>query len=184
PVTLQPFFKEQIDLNQELVQRFPTMPLMSVIRFRDIYEDHERGVATMTSQDGTAGLIVDVSRTEYDIQFSFTYGSMLSLRFHLTELSDLDRKIWLDNLQNRVDDIAFLWGQSRWAKDYIICVPHKFYLSLLAFSPNKFEAAVRVTPQVAEKLFKWLHTFWDHKEDEPKDNSSADSSASNILSNW
>ncbi|MEM6282398.1 MAG: hypothetical protein AAF787_09425, partial [Chloroflexota bacterium] len=181
----QPFFKEQIDLNQELVQRFPTMPLMSVIRFRDIYEDHERGVATLTTQDGTAGLIVDVSKVEYDIQFSFTYGSMLSLRFHLTELSSLDRRTWLDNLQTRTEDIAFLWGQSRWTKDYIICVPHRFYLSLLAFSPNNFEAAVRVTPQARDKLLSWLRKFWDYAEKpEVKDSSSTGNTTGSILDSW
>jgi hypothetical protein len=160
PLTLQPFFKEHIDLNQELVQRFPNMPLMTVIRFRDLYNDGERGVATMTSQDGSASLIVDVNNAGDDLQFAFSYGSMLSLRFHLNELSELDRRAWLDNMQSRQEEIVFLWGESRWARDYIICVPHRYYISLLAFSRNNFEAAVRISPLTAAELFTWLKKFW------------------------
>jgi hypothetical protein len=149
PLTLQPFFKDQIDLNSELVRRFPNMPLMSVFRKRELYNNGERQVATLTAQDGAASLIVDISRATFEIQFSFMYGSMLALRFHLDELSDLDRRTWLDNMQTRFDETVFLWGQSRWEKDYIICVPHSYYISILAFSPNHFEAAVRITLQPA-----------------------------------
>jgi hypothetical protein len=176
PLTLQPFFKENTDLNRELVRRFPNMPLMAVIRFRDLYTDGTRGVATLASQDGAASLIVDVSRDE--VQFSFLYGSMLSLRFQLNELSDLDRKTWLDNIETRYEDIIFLWGQSRWEKDYVICVPHQYYISLLAFSPNNFEAAVRLTPAASESLFAWLRGFWyadeDNDSNEDQDSPSKD----------
>lgn len=183
PLTLQPFFKEQIDLNKELVRRFPNMPLMSVARFRDLYKTGERGVATLASQDGSSSLIVDVSKQTNEIQFSFLYGSMLALRFRLDELSDLDRQTWLENIENRVDEIAFLWGQSRWAKDYVICVPHRYYMSLLAFSPNNFEAAVRITPAASDALFEWLGTLW--QPDEPDtDDSAGDGDASSILSGW
>lgn len=190
PLTLQPFFKDDSDLNKELVQRFPTMPLMSIVRFRDIYNNGERGVATLASSDGSATLIVDVTSKTSQIQFAFTFGSMLSLRFHLNELSDLDRRAWLDNMENRSDDIVFLWGQSRWAKDYVICVPSNYYISLLAFSARNFEAAVRLTPQVTGDLFQWLHDFWYPQDatmpTHPADgNSSSDSTSSpNILSEW
>jgi len=181
PLTLQPFFKEQIDLNQELVKRFPSMPLMSVIRFRDLYRDGERGVATLATQDGSNSLIVDVSSVTHEVQFSFTYGSMLSLRFHLNELSDLDRRAWLENMETRVEDIVFLWGQSRWAKDYVICVPHRYYISLLAFSPNNFEAAVRIAPAAGDDLFKWLRQFW---YPQPSNTDDAEASSGAILSDW
>jgi hypothetical protein len=179
PLTLQPFFKEQIDLNAELVKRFPSMPLMSVIRFRDLYRNGEHGVATLATQDGSNSLIVDVSTVTHEMQFSFTYGSMLSLRFHLNELSDLDRRAWLENIETRVENIVFLWGQSRWAKDYVICVPHRYYISLLAFSPNNFEAAVRMTPEASKKLFDWLNAFWY-----PTATDESSDSSGSILSGW
>lgn len=160
PMTLLPFFQEQIDLDQELVRRFPNMPLMSNIKFRDMYGDGRRGVATLFSQDGGAHLIVDISSQNTEMQFAFTLGSMLSLRFHLEELSDLDRRGWLSNMETRVDDIVFLWGQSRWEKDYVICVPNTYYVSLLAFSATHFEAAVRIAPSVSRELFAWMHEFW------------------------
>lgn len=182
PLTLQPFFKDQINLNQELVRRFPNMPLMSNVRFRDLYRNGERGVATLSSQDGAASLIVDVSNRTSEMQFAFMYGSMLSLRFELNELSDLDRRAWLDNMDNRQEDVVFLWGQSRWAKDYIICVPHRYYLSLLAFSQNNFEAAVRMTPALSEELFGWLRSFW--YPDMPDQPDSGETSSTDILKSW
>lgn len=182
PLTLQPFFREQIDLNKELVRRFPNMPLMSVARFRDLYKTGERGVATLSSQDGASSLIIDVSRQPNEIQFSFMYGSMMALRFRLDELSDLDRQVWLENIQNRVDEIVFLWGQSRWAKDYIICVPHRYYISLLAFSPNNFEAAVRITPAASASLVEWLQAFWFPEPTE--DDDSPPDEGPSILSGW
>ena len=183
PLTLQPFFKEQIDLNKELVMRFPNMPLMSVIRFRDLYGNGERVVATLSSQDGSASLLIDADRTE--IQVTFMMGSMLALRFRLDELSDLDRRTWLQNMETRVDDIVFLWGQSRWDKDYIICVPHPYYISLLAFSPNNFEAAVRISPAASEKLFGWLHKFWYPNDPDPNiTRDKPDDNKPSILSNW
>lgn len=172
PLTLQPFFREQIDLNEELVSRFPNMPLMSVIRFRDLYGNGERGVATLSSQDGSASLIVDISKKNAEMQFAFTYGSMLSMRFQMNELSELDRQAWLQNMETRVNEIVFLWGQSRWAKDYVICVPHPYYVSLLAFSPNNFEAAVRIAPATVSSLLAWLQRFWYGKvkpKEPPKD---------------
>ena len=160
PTTLQPFFQEQVDLDQELVRRFPNMPLMSTIKFRDLYGDGRHGVATLASQDGAAHLVVDINSENAEIQFSFILGSMLSMRFHLVELSDLDRRAWLNNMETRVDDIVFLWGQSRWEKDYVICVPNHYYVNLLAFSAMNFEAAVRMSPTASKSLFEWMHAFW------------------------
>lgn len=183
PLTLQPFFRENIDLNRELVRRFPNMPLMSTIKFRDLYGDGERGVATLSSQDGAASLIVDISKGSPQMQFAFMYGSMLSLRFDLIELSELDRRAWLENMETRIDDIVFLWGQSRWDKDYVICVPHTFYISLLAFSPNNFEAAVRITPSLSKTLFEWMHKFW-YPDENTLDGADPEDSGSDIFSSW
>jgi hypothetical protein len=183
PLTLQPFFKEQIDLNRELVQRFPNMPLMSTVKFRDLYGDGDRGVATLMSQDGAASLIVDIGANHSNMQFSFMFGSMLSLRFHLSELSELDRSAWLDNMQTRIDDIVFLWGQSRWEKDYVICVPHTYYISMLAFSPNNFEAAVRITPSLSAELFGWMRKFW-YPDDSSETKKTDNESGKDIFSSW
>ncbi len=186
PLTLQPFFREDSDLEAELLQRFPSMPLMSHVRFRDVYYNGERGIATLSAQDGSSTVLIDVSKTTNEIQFAFIYGSMLSLRFLLDELSDLDRQAWMSNMQNNTEDVVFLWGQSRWAKDYVICVPHKYYISLLAFSPHHFEAAVRVTPAIGSDLFDWLREFWFPDATKPTGDSNDDTpdSASSILSSW
>jgi hypothetical protein len=103
------------------------------------------------------------------------------LRFHLEELSDLDRRTWLGNMETHVDDIVFLWGQSRWEKDYVICVPNRYYVSLLAFSPMNFEAAVRMSPTVSKELFTWMHDFWYPGTRDEGDDEDAPSPEGNVF---
>ncbi|MFN8372858.1 MAG: hypothetical protein U0694_08270 [Anaerolineae bacterium] len=161
PWTLEQFFKGKIDLDKELVMRFPNMPLMSVITFRSLGSNTNRGVATLSTADGGATLVVDATATgDRTVQFSFTYGSMLTLRFKLDTLSELDRSRWLDLMRRKQSGLTFLWGQSRWENDYVICVSRKHYVSLLAFSKNQFEAAVRLTPNAMKQLVDWIEGFW------------------------
>jgi hypothetical protein len=161
PWTLEQFFKGKIDLDKELVMRFPNMPLMSVITFRSLGSNTHRGVATLSTADGGASLVVDATATgDRTLQFSFTYGSMLTLRFKLDTLSELDRSRWLDLMRRKQSGLTFLWGQARWEKDYVICVSRKHYTSLLAFSQNHFESAVRLTPNATKQLVDWIEGFW------------------------
>lgn len=169
PWTLEQFFKGKIDLDKELVARFPNMPLMTAVTFRDLGANTQRGVATLTSSDGAAMLVVDANAASKIVQFSYTYGSMVTLRFKLDNLSDMDRARWLDLIRRKQSGLTFLWGQSRWEQDYIICVSRKYYTSLLAFSKMGFESAVRIKPEVTKALIDWLEKFWksDHKNEEP-----------------
>lgn len=161
PWTLEQFFKGKIDLDKELVMRFPNMPLMSVISFRNLGSNTHRGVATLSTADGGATLVVDATATgTRTVLFSFTYGSMLTMRFKLDSLSELDRSRWLDLMRRKQSGLTFLWGQARWENDYIICVSRKHYTSLLAFSKNEFEAAVRLTPNAMKQLVDWIEGFW------------------------
>jgi hypothetical protein len=170
PWTLEQFFKGKIDLDKELMLRFPTMPLMSTISFRNLGSNTQRGVATLMKEDQSASLVVDASAMgSRTVQFSFTYGSMLTLRFKLDTLSDMDRARWVDLMRRKQSGLTFLWGQARWESDYLICVSRKYYTSLLAFSHNDFEAAVRLTPDVTKQLIEWLNGFWKQPpaEEEP-----------------
>lgn len=161
PWTLEQFFKGKIDLDKELVMRFPNMPLMSIINFRSLGSNTHRGVATLSTADGGATLVVDATATgDRTVQFSFTYGSMLTLRFKLDTLSELDRSRWLDLMRRKQSGLTFLWGQARWENDYVICVSRKHYTSLLAFSKNQFESAVRLTPAATKKLVDWIEGYW------------------------
>jgi len=94
------------------------------------------------------------------IQISFTFGSMITLRFGLSELSDTDRKRWLELMRRQQGGLAFLWGPRRWTSDYLICITRKYHSNLYAFSPNNFESAVRMTSDVTTKLLDWLDEFW------------------------
>ncbi|MFZ4825721.1 MAG: hypothetical protein ACOYLB_00055 [Phototrophicaceae bacterium] len=156
PPVLHSFFKKNPNaLNRELTRRYPTMPLLSAIHFHQ----EEQGLISITSQDGTASLFIDVN--DQHLQFTFTFRSMMSLKFNLRELSELDRTAWMENLLHRKDQPVFLWGASRWEKDYLIFVPQHYYTNLFAFSAMNFEAGVRIIPKVSEELVEYLKRVWE-----------------------
>lgn len=160
PWALEQFFNGEIDLDAELAQRFPNMPLMSVISFRSMGNKNQRGVATISAQDGAAQMVIDVDSTSKITQASFTFGSMLTLRFRLDGLSDVDRTRWLELMRREQGGLAFLWGAARWEQDYVICVVRRYFSNFYAFSPRGYEAAIRMTPDVTKQLMGWLAGFW------------------------
>jgi hypothetical protein len=167
PWALQQFFNGEIDLERELSTRFPNVPLMSTIRFRSLGAKSRRAAATLATQDGSASLMVEADGTTRVVQFSFSFGSMLTLRFRLDNLSDIDRSRWLELMRREKGGLAFLWGQARWESDYVICIVRKHFTNLYAFSNRDFESAVRLTPDITRQLLDWLEAMW--KPDEPAD---------------
>lgn len=160
PWTLEQFFKGEIDLDIELNKRFHTMPMMSTIQFRTLGTQSARRVATLGTQDGSASFLVEVDLNTRASQFTFTLGSMLSLRFHLNELSDMDRTRWVELMKREQGGLTFLWGANRWARDYLVCISRRNHTNLFAFSPHNFEAGVRLTPPVMKQLLAWLDNLW------------------------
>jgi hypothetical protein len=163
PWTLEQFLNGEIDLDFELNRRFPNMPMMSTVQFRALGTKAERRVATLGTQDNSASLVVDVDIASKNTQFSFVLGNMLSLRFILDEasgVSDADRQRWLELMKRDSGGLGFLWGASRWGKDYVVCVNRRTYANFFAFSPQRFEAAVRLTPPVMKQFLAWLADAW------------------------
>lgn len=160
PWTLQQFFNGEIDLDIELSKRFPNVPVMSTIHFRGLGTRNGRGVATLSTGDGSASVVFDADAATRIVQVSFTFGSMLTLRFTLDELSDMDRSRWVELMRREQGGLAFLWGPARWQHDYVICIARKYFTNFFAFSPHNFEAAMRMTPDVTKKLLNWLEEFW------------------------
>jgi len=169
PWALQQFFNGEIDLDVELNKRFPAMPMMSIIKFRTLGTKSGRHVATITSQDKSASLVVDADKETKTVLMSFTVGSMLTLRFTLAGHRDMDRDRWLELMRREQGGLAFLWGSARWEEDYLICIARKYHTNLYAFSPHQFEAAIRLTPQVTKQLLDWLQDVWEDGEDENED---------------
>lgn len=169
PWTLQQFFNGEIDLDVELSKRFPQMPMLSTIHFRNLGTQSGRGVASLTSADGGASVVFDADPHSRIVNVSFTFGSMITLRFHLDDITDTDRNRWLELMRREQGGLAFLWGPSRWEKDYVICISRRYFTNFYAFSPRNFEASIRMTPEVTQKLIDWLETFWksDKKDDPP-----------------
>ena len=160
PWILQQFFKGEIDLEAELAKRFPAVPMMATVKFRTLGTRSGRRVATLAAQDGSTSVMLEADTQSKVVQMSFTVASMLTLRFSLADLSDMDRKHWLELMRRDEGGLAFLWGSQRWARDYLICISRKYYTNVYAFSPHSFEAAIRITPPVMKELLDWLDDVW------------------------
>ncbi len=113
----------------------------------------------MMTQDDHAALTVDLDRFTGMLELTFTLEAMLALRFELSSLDDVVRRRWLD-LMRREQGIAFLWSPARWERDYMIFVVRKYDIRAYAFSPRRFEAAVRLTPDVLTAFLDWLEAYW------------------------
>lgn len=160
PWLLRRFYEEQIDLAAELASRFSTVPLMSVVRFRPLDVATGRGMATLSTADGVASVLIESDPASRFVHLGFSYGSMLTLRFQLDNLSGMDRSHWLEQMRRQQDSVAFLWGQARWEHDYIICATRHQFVNLYAFSHSGFEGAVRLTPDAKILLLGWLEATW------------------------
>ncbi|MCC6905374.1 MAG: hypothetical protein IT326_05980 [Anaerolineae bacterium] len=160
PVTIKQFLRGEIDLDTELARRFAQAPLMTTIaRSPQDARPASRATAMLSSQDGSAILTFDVFSDQDVTEATFTLNHMLALRFHLENLSPYDRRRWLE-LVRRDAGVAFLWTGKRWDDDYFIFVLRPHYVRLYAFSPQRFEASVRLTHAVARQLINWLETRW------------------------
>src|SRR5690606_15769189 len=80
PWALQHYYDGEIDLVRELSQRFPQVPVMSLINLRQVGHGMPRGVATLSTQDGAASVVIEVDQQSQATQFSFVLSSMLALR--------------------------------------------------------------------------------------------------------
>jgi hypothetical protein len=158
PLLIQLFLDGEIDLDAELARRFPSPPLLSTTRFHAV--TGQAGTALLSAQDGASALLVEADRTARTAALSFSFGSMLALRFAFDALGDMDRARWLDQMRREEGGVAFLWGQARWDSDYAIASVHRYFVTLYAFSPRGIEAAVRLTPDAVRQLVNWLASYW------------------------
>jgi hypothetical protein len=158
PWMLQQFLNGEIDLDAELSRRFPSMPVLSSARFQNARA--KWGTAALATQDSAATLHVDVNGETYAVEFTFAFRSMLALRFQLQELSDMDRSRWLESMRREQGGLSFLWGKGRWENNYVICAVHRYFTNIYAFSPQHFEAAARLTPEVHQAFLNWLDDWW------------------------
>ena len=161
PWLLQQFYGGRIDLAAELSNRYPALPLMTLFKLRDSKSAAQSAVASLSAPDGTASLMVECQPGTYKVQLAFTLGSMLTQRFRLDDLHGVDCAHWLEIIKRDQDGIAFLWGQSRWEKDYLICTIRRQFASLFAFSPHGLEAGVRLTHDAKRHLHDWLAATWN-----------------------
>ncbi|MBN1123239.1 MAG: hypothetical protein JXJ17_19360 [Anaerolineae bacterium] len=160
PTTIKQFLRGEIDLDTELARRFAKAPLLTTIaRSPQDARPAGRATAMLISQDSGAMLTFDIYSDQDISEATFTLNHMLALRFHLSNLSSYDKRRWLD-LMRRDAGVAFLWTSRRWEDDYFIFVLRPHYVRLYAFSPQRFEASVRITHPVSRQLINWLDMRW------------------------
>ncbi|PJF42670.1 MAG: hypothetical protein CUN55_09745 [Phototrophicales bacterium] len=162
PITLQQFFTGEIDLDTELAQRFSAAPILSSMSTnpKNIGILTRRASAILTAQDEQAMLSFDLRLQSGYLEVIFTAHNMLSFRFDLGEIQVSDRQRWLELMRRKTGGIAFLWTRKRWESDYMIFVVREYFTRVYAFSPKRFEAGVRITPDVVQSLLDWLEKYW------------------------
>jgi hypothetical protein len=163
PWLIRGHYSGLVSLDEEMTSRFPSMPVMSSIHFRP-----SGNVATLSTQDSAA--VVSVQADEQSLELVYTLSSMLGQRFELDGLTDRDRSYWLDLLHSGDMPLVFLWGERRWQSDYLVWVPHRYFVNLYAFSPRQVEAAARLTTDVAQKLLDWIERAWTAPAELPAQN--------------
>jgi hypothetical protein len=164
PLTIKQFLRGEIDLDTELARRFAKAPLLtSIARSPQDTRAASRATAMLTSQDSSAMHSFDLYSDQDATEATFTLNHMLALRFHIDNLSSYDKRRWLDLMQ-RDAGVAFLWNSRRWEDDYCIYVLRPHYVRMYAFSPQRFEASVRLTHPVARQLIAWLDIRWFQSE--------------------
>lgn len=161
PWLLQQHFAGKVDLAAELTNRYPTLPLMTVIKQKPAKGAHQPSLSTLAAPDGTATLLFEAMPDSHQFQLAYTLSSMLTLRFRMNDLTPVDCAHWLQLIHRDQDGIAFLWGQARWEKDYLIATIRRQFACLYAFSPLGFEAGVRMTHEVKVELHDWLASIWN-----------------------
>jgi hypothetical protein len=148
------------DLHSELAQRYPNQPLMSLFSPRSVGGRIPRQLATLATQDGAAHLTFEIDPGTYTLSCAYTISSMLTLRFDLATLGDLDRTQWLEQVRQGQERTTILWGKMRWRSDYLVWSQKRHYANVYAFSPRQIEAAARLSPEVCSKLIEWLGRHW------------------------
>jgi hypothetical protein len=160
PAWLQQFYTGKIDLDLELMRRYPSAPLMSSSDFTpEPGKRAKRGVAQLKSQDEAAVLNIDVQGIDGTLEATFILRGMIGIRFALGSIADASRQRFLD-LMRRQNGIAVLWTKERWERDYLIFVVRERFARVYAFSPSRYEAAVRFPPTVLDEFVRWLSAFW------------------------
>ena len=160
PWMLQQFLDGFVDLEAELLERYPNLPLMGVIKTRPLTQGHTHQVATLYAPDDSAALTFDVDPAANLAQLTFALNGMFSLQFKLDRPDSIDRPRWLDLMERRQAGLTFLWGASRWEGGYLVWIMRRYQTNLYAFSPNGNSAAIRMTPDVTRELLMWLRKLW------------------------
>ncbi|WP_119067821.1 hypothetical protein [Aggregatilinea lenta] len=171
PIDLRQFFAGEIDLDDDLSQRYVNAVLLSHIRLLQAPGDPPRcrAAATFNSQDDSVSMNVDAfhdAAGDIHMNFTFTLLSTLSQRFSLNGVPPVDARRWLE-LMRRDSGITFLWTHARWEKPYFIFVVREHFARFYAFSPQGYEASVRLTPDMVTQLCTWLEKVWLSQADEP-----------------
>ena len=158
PALLRDYMDGAVDLVRELEGRYHNPPLLSLFRAAETRPGIR--TAVLAAQDGAATLTAELDGRSGALDWTYRLSSMLGLRFSLGSLSHLDVERWLLLMREAESEPAFLWTARRWQADYLIGSAHRYYTNLFAFSPLHSEAAARLTPEAARKLFDWLHEGW------------------------
>ena len=160
PWLLQQFLDGFVDLEAELLERYPNLPLLAVIKTRQLAQNRSHQVATLTAPDDSASVTIDIDPAANLCQLTLNLNGMFALQFEIDRPDTIDRPKWLDLMERRQAGLTFLWGASRWEGDYLVWIVRRYQTNLYAFSPGGATASIRMTPDVTRELLAWLRKLW------------------------
>lgn len=172
PIELRQFFAGEIDLDDDLSQRYVNAALLSHARLMQMPSrpPRYRATAILSSQDDSVSMTADAFQDAggaIRLDFSFTLLSTLTQHFSLHDVPAPEARHWLE-LMRRDSGITFLWTHARWEQPYFVFVVREHFARLHAFSPQGYEASVRLTPDMVTLLCNWLEAVWLRRAgDEP-----------------
>lgn len=172
PIELRQFFTGETDLDDDLSQRYVNAALLSHARLVQLPGEppRYRAVTILSSQDDSVSMNVDAFQDAAGairMDFTFTLLSTLTQRFALHGVPPVDARRWME-LMRRDSGITFLWTRARWEQPYFVFVVREHFARFHAFSPQGYEASVRLTPDMVTLLCNWLEAVWlSRAADEP-----------------
>ncbi len=169
PYLLQGFFTGKLDLDIELMRRYPAPPLLASMTFAPKPgQSRKHGFAQFASQDTASVMTIEAHSATGALDFTFLLYSMIGVHFTLGAIPEANRKHFL-SLMERKEGVAFLWTRERWESDYVIFVVRDHFARVYAFGSSRVEAACRLPPEAVTQLRLWLTGFWNLNAEPPAD---------------
>ena len=154
---LKRYYSQNVNIRSLLLQHWAHVPLLATVRRTD-----DINIIHFISQDQSVALMLEYDKHSNQFHIRLVSGGVLGQHYTIEHLSDMDRDYWYHMLDNDVDQSppAFLWNHQRWEQDYMVSFVEHQQLHLFLYSPQKSEAAIRLSSNSSQLFLQWISTMW------------------------